>query len=1004
MGAVEVKMRSSIASKLKQGMFLHIDKRRAAANKLKGKFAAVIQAFFRGCLTRKRAQFVIKKLCFRLLLMVVHLRRWITKRRQIRRQIQGGVIGRVLRGCIHRIRTAKRVKAMFTIYHFVMQFFKARILRRKLRRMERPLLVSLTGIKEVPLPQIHADTVQVKVSVWSSHLLHIISESDFELLMKSRAPNITYMSAPYPVMRVPSANQQRRGSGTSAKPGAVINKDPHSPVSQIWRNTRSTLGTIAGLFGGAGDSATAETAAGGNVGGPSARVSSPELKQMAVVTESNVAELEEEDSVSVPSVENPQQESLPPLRSGGSSYRDNASLNKEHDCLYTHEDSTPVHDVPSDQRPRLESEATDCSDINHEQVPSDESVVPLLPSQISAGSNKTPSEIGLKPSEIGIKPSEVGLKPSEMSLKERRRQSFKNIRAAGRSIIADRKRTISLENFDPSRSPNDSFVDDSPPLSSKMPIPQNKKPSFLDVVVAAVDDDDERQLIEHEKKVGQGQGQQGGLENGGVVANSSGKMTIADHISGIGSTFLHSRLTGAVARGLRTTMQLNFGHGHKVEKVYSSNTVLVCQVDLGDEAFMIPAAHGNSVLRFDFIEGGSNRKFATSTVHLGKHDGFFFWGGFMSQDLVQVASRRAINFSAGVSSGSSKQKGPEKDPPSFQFKLVGGAPNRCAASYAKVRVQGNSRIKRKSLLNYVFDTWTRYFMVLEGDAIYAFQRKGSTTQLRKIPIKQVQRVSVGYGYLTSSASGYASAPVPTAKGKKKEDEEFKLVGEDYKNIILHLLNGDRMYMRFLDKATREDWLYNLKNVMVHEHGTEDPFDMNVEELGDAEPSRLSVLKERWGEAVENFADSSVGTALIEAYDDVKGQFDEAADALGLRSEPDNLPLSADVLAQLEMNTRQPNSPAVKTISLKASVVKVRHAQRAIGVMDRSSSKSAPPSNAASPREVRSVEEHEPSSDSVAGNSVSETFPPRRRGQSTLIGFQPPSSLMGINVPGAARER
>jgi hypothetical protein len=131
-------------------------------------------------------------------------------------------IQRLARGMIQRVRLSKFVKAGMMLNAFWRKHKAFRTLKQNLRRVERPVTISIQQLRNIPSQLIHTDHVKIKVQVWWHPLLHIISEADFATIIQTKQPQLVYTTKQYKLKRVEFARskqsmiQQNKGDGTDA--------------------------------------------------------------------------------------------------------------------------------------------------------------------------------------------------------------------------------------------------------------------------------------------------------------------------------------------------------------------------------------------------------------------------------------------------------------------------------------------------------------------------------------------------------------------------------------------------------------------------------------------------------------------------------------------------------------------------------------------------------------------------------------------------------------------
>lgn len=140
----------------------------------------------------------------------------------------------------------------------------------------------------------------------------------------------------------------------------------------------------------------------------------------------------------------------------------------------------------------------------------------------------------------------------------------------------------------------------------------------------------------------------------------------------------------------------------------------------------------------------------------------------------------------------------------------------CSCAPLKIRCQGGIRIKNKSLISYLFDTWTKFYIVLEKTEIFVFSSRFSKHPLRKFHLNDIADVKTEKGWSTSSkvlhqqASQWWDSGADDKSNNPKVNNDMKLFGEDNVNVLLIQHNGDKILLRFKDASTRSSFLLTLR--------------------------------------------------------------------------------------------------------------------------------------------------------------------------------------------------
>lgn len=110
-------------------------------------------------------------------------------------------IQRTIRGKLARKRSFHIVKAGVLLNRKLNEFKSLKQLRMRLRRIERPLVIKLDNIYNIPNGIIRSENVKVVVSIWWSSLLHIVSELDFGTIIEGKKPQVQVKLENIPVLK-----------------------------------------------------------------------------------------------------------------------------------------------------------------------------------------------------------------------------------------------------------------------------------------------------------------------------------------------------------------------------------------------------------------------------------------------------------------------------------------------------------------------------------------------------------------------------------------------------------------------------------------------------------------------------------------------------------------------------------------------------------------------------------------------------------------------------------
>jgi len=120
-----------------------------------------------------------------------------------RKKIKDAVvtIQRTIRGKLARKRSFHIVKAGVLLNRKLNEFKSLKQLRMRLRRIERPLVIKLDNIYNIPNGIIRSENIKVVVSIWWSSLLHIVSELDFGTIIEGKKPQVQVKLENIPVLK-----------------------------------------------------------------------------------------------------------------------------------------------------------------------------------------------------------------------------------------------------------------------------------------------------------------------------------------------------------------------------------------------------------------------------------------------------------------------------------------------------------------------------------------------------------------------------------------------------------------------------------------------------------------------------------------------------------------------------------------------------------------------------------------------------------------------------------
>jgi len=326
------------------------------------------------------------------------------------------------------------------------------------------------------------------------------------------------------------------------------------------------------------------------------------------------------------------------------------------------------------------------------------------------------------------------------------------------------------------------------------------------------------------------------LENNTV---SSGGKTARQRTSMLFSNLPSARSTRASV--VRTTINFALKLRSMVQKTQSNNVKLDCMCNFEETTVKIPGCHGNSVFKFEILEG--ERKISHCFFYLGKEGEMMYWGGEYQLEMRTVAPQRRAAHSNRMSADeiakiSRRNSNPMEfsHEPKIDFRVIAGAPLRSRCQWARVIVRGKGPLKRtinnRDFMNSfnLFDHWNRFYLSLDQFGLHLFENKFCSTAFFTIPAADFRTIRVelgfpirdatfdiqrgidlvsrmfsgGRGSFNSSsnnligrdskaAASAIKSRAGTAGGGNGEGD--KAVLEDIHNVILTTSLGDEVYMR-----------------------------------------------------------------------------------------------------------------------------------------------------------------------------------------------------------------
>lgn len=128
-------------------------------------------------------------------------------------------INKIIRGMLCRTRFYLVVSSGIVITTAYRRYQARLAIRKQLHRVDRPVRLTLHGLRDIPKRWVYTDSLSVKVSVYWNQLLHIVSQADFASIVSSKKPGLVYTSKMFAL--TPQVNVTRSGKSPSS-PGKIL--------------------------------------------------------------------------------------------------------------------------------------------------------------------------------------------------------------------------------------------------------------------------------------------------------------------------------------------------------------------------------------------------------------------------------------------------------------------------------------------------------------------------------------------------------------------------------------------------------------------------------------------------------------------------------------------------------------------------------------------------------------------------------------------------------------
>ena len=178
------------------------------------KAAIIIQKYYRRysviltMLNRKVINLMYSKITFFFIRFVARRR----VRLRMKREQSVKLIQKIFRGFIARKHVLDMVTSGLILKYTWKKYQSYKSLKSQLRRIDRPYTITMHGIRNLQRSTLNSRQLKFKISIWWHPLLHIVSRSDVDVIVKSKQPQLIYTSSQFEVQNEEVDNNARRTS------------------------------------------------------------------------------------------------------------------------------------------------------------------------------------------------------------------------------------------------------------------------------------------------------------------------------------------------------------------------------------------------------------------------------------------------------------------------------------------------------------------------------------------------------------------------------------------------------------------------------------------------------------------------------------------------------------------------------------------------------------------------------------------------------------------------
>lgn len=759
------------------------------------KHAIIIQKYVRRMIAYSKLRRAKALRYLQLKFLIFHAKFCLRKLRRLhqRKNVCATVMQRYFRGYAVRLMLYMQFEAALIITKVWKKYKALRNLKYTLRRIERPYKITLHKIRSVPT-RFQKSIIKVRVSVWWNPLLHIISASEYEGFLRSKKPQFVYHSKFQPVKEVVRRDKESfmkilQESGAS-KPGSRIRRSTRTPR----RSVRPSMRAIHRPQSSHAQSNFDNDILSSPISSPTSlkRVStptsyiSPSSISLSKITPTTPQTIHPSEDIESQSPLVAARKFFTPINS--ENQRQSMSLRKSgryHTRSSVRQSMTNSEGINerSDTHAHPEDAANKPNPVRESKVVKRISFVDDSPLKLSANDTTHEMEdraknrhsilndfngtLDMNPRFSGYRGN--GIVKLMPTLKETPRNSQKSPEVTSSNHLTDsypnkrdhiEKITVSpligrRRNLDRNSSAlRDRFENDQPRQRLSIMHPKDISPSL-----SAKNNRDILTPTSRPTDLHKNRKTMNGVDNYPRSNFRLGSIRSSDSST-------HSALIHRASSLFRSSfLRILSWNKEKHPRRKTRKTMLdirknyVC--DFLDETIQVPACHGNSIIRFDFVEK-ETKKIGTCIFHMNSEGRLLYWGGNYSRDITLRDFRRGAQLtnnnimSNAGSAGNTPMVGRENRQtlrdivPFLEFSITPGAALRSRAQWGHIRCKGNGSIiraikYRHIIMSSLFNPWENLFLSLDHDGLSIYEHRHSIKPVCCIPISEMTNVRVEVG-------------------------------------------------------------------------------------------------------------------------------------------------------------------------------------------------------------------------------------------------------------------